>query len=138
MSAGRMSGQKQVLVVDDAALVRRFYRATLEQAGFAVREALNGVEALEKLLEEPADLVIADVNMPLMDGMTLLRRLRCMTHPYCTVPVLVTSTEAAARDKAEAVAAGANFYLVKPVAPELLARVAALLSGTAREQAADG
>jgi two-component system chemotaxis response regulator CheY len=124
---------KHVLVVDDAALVRLFYRDTLEQSGFVVTEALNGVEALEKLLLETVDLVIVDINMPLMDGLTLLRRLRCMPHPDCTVPVLVTSTEAAARDKAAALEAGANFYLVKPVPPEILGRVAAMLSGAAHE-----
>jgi two-component system chemotaxis response regulator CheY len=122
---------KHVLVVDDAALVRLFYRETLEQAGFTVAEALNGVEALEKLLAAPADLVIVDINMPIMDGLTLLRKLRCLPHPDCTIPVLVTSTEAQPRDRQAALEAGANFYLVKPVVPALLCRVAAMLSGAA-------
>lgn len=122
---------KHVLVVDDAALVRLFYRDTLEQAGFTVAEALNGVEALEKLLSAPVDLVIVDINMPIMDGFTFLRRLRCLPHPDCTIPVLVTSTEAAAQDRQAALEAGTNFYLVKPVAPELLCRVAAMLGGVA-------
>jgi len=124
-----MNTGKHVLVVDDAALVRLFYRDTLEQAGFTVAEALNGVEGLEKILSAPVDLVIVDINMPIMDGFTLLRRLRCRPHPDCTIPVLVTSTEAAASDRQAALEAGANFYLVKPVPPELLNRVAIMLSG---------
>jgi two-component system chemotaxis response regulator CheY len=128
-----MSAHKHILVVDDAALVRLFYRDTLEQAGFTVAEALNGVEALEKLMSTPADLLILDINMPLMDGLTLLRKLRCLPHPDCTVPVLITSTEATPYDKQSALEAGANFYLVKPVAPELLSRTAAMLSGAGHE-----
>ena len=54
--------------------MRRYYREALERAGFEVDEALNGVEALEKLLAEPADLLIVDVNMPQMDGLTFLGR----------------------------------------------------------------
>jgi two-component system, chemotaxis family, chemotaxis protein CheY len=126
-----MNTGKHVLVVDDAALVRLFYRDTLEQAGFTVTEALNGVEGLEKLLSMPVDLVIVDINMPIMDGFTLLRRLRRLAHPECAIPVLVTSTEAAAKDRQAAIEAGANFYLVKPVQPELLGRVAVMLSGAA-------
>ena len=57
-------------------LVRRYYRDALERAGFDVDEALNGVEALEKLLAEPFDLLIVDVNMPQMDGFTFLKALR--------------------------------------------------------------
>jgi two-component system chemotaxis response regulator CheY len=71
--------------------------------------------------------------MPLMDGLTLLRKLRCLPHPDCTVPVLITSTEATPYDKQSALEAGANFYLVKPVAPELLSRTAAMLSGAGHE-----
>ena len=71
---GAMADQagKRILVVDDASLVRRYYRDALERAGFEVDEALNGLEALEKLLGEPVDLLIVDVNMPQMDGMTFL------------------------------------------------------------------
>jgi len=67
---------KRVLVVDDANLVRRFYRDALERAGFEMVEALNGLEALEKIALDAFDLVIVDVNMPQMDGLTFLRVLR--------------------------------------------------------------
>lgn len=123
------AGRARILVVDDAGLVRLYYRQALEAAGFAVEEALNGVEALEKLLRAPADLVIVDVNMPLMDGITFLRALRRQPLPLASLPALVTSTEAGAGDVAAARAAGANLYLVKPLEPAALVLHARLLCG---------
>src|SRR6201995_1045793 len=105
--------RKTILVVDDAALIRLYYRSTLEEAGFRVEEALNGLEALEKLLTSPADLLIVDVNMPQMDGFTSLDVLRRKEQPLASIPALVTSTESGAADFAAARAAGANYYLVK-------------------------
>ena len=64
----------RVLIVDDANLVRLYYRQILEEAGFEVEEALNGLEALERLLVSPADALIVDINMPQMDGITFLAR----------------------------------------------------------------
>ena len=119
----------RVLVVDDASLVRMYYRDALERAGYEVDEALNGLEALEKLLIAPADLLIVDVNMPQMDGFTFLKVLRRQDLPVSSTPALVTTTEAGAQDRAAAQAAGANFYLVKPVTPEALTGYADLLSG---------
>ena len=71
-----MDPKKTILVIDDAALVRLYYRSILEDAGFRVEEALNGLEALEKLLTIAVDLLIVDINMPQMDGFTFLRTLR--------------------------------------------------------------
>ena len=121
---------KRVLVVDDASLVRLYYRSALESAGFEVAEALNGLEALEHLLEGRFDLVIVDVNMPRMDGISFLKTLRAKSLPLSSVPVLVASTEAAPRRVAAAHAAGANFYVVKPLSTESLVQYASLLSGT--------
>lgn len=120
---------KRILVVDDASLVRRYYRDALERAGFHVDEALNGVEALEKILAEPADLLIVDVNMPQMDGFTFLRRLRQQASPISSIPALVISTEARPQDRRAARSAGANFYLVKPVTQETLVEHAAIMCG---------
>jgi two-component system chemotaxis response regulator CheY len=120
----------RVLVIDDASLVRRYYREALERVGFEVNEALNGLEALEKLLTAPADLLIVDVNMPQMDGFTFLKILRRQEALIASIPAVVISTEAKLEDQDAARAAGANFYLVKPVAPEQLVAFAALLSGT--------
>jgi two-component system chemotaxis response regulator CheY len=120
---------KRILVVDDASLVRRFYRDALERAGFEVDEALNGVEALEKVLETVYDLMVIDVNMPQMDGLTFLRVLRRQTTAVSSLPALVVSTEAAAQDAAAARAAGANFYLVKPVGQEQLVEHVSIMCG---------
>ena len=129
----RMADQakKRVMVVDDAALVRLYYRDTLEHAGFHVDEALNGLEALEKLLAEPVSLLIVDVNMPQMDGFTFVEAVRRQQMPLAATPALITSTEGAPQDFAAARAAGANFYLVKPVTREKLLEVTVMLCGTA-------
>ena len=121
--------QKTVLVVDDASLVRLYYRTTLEAAGFRVEEALNGLEALEKLLTTPADLLIVDVNMPQMDGFTFLEILRRNDLPLSGIPALITSTESSEKDFEAARVAGANFYLVKPITQTALVEYAAMLSG---------
>lgn len=119
----------RVLVVDDAALVRLYCRRALTAAGFEVEEALNGVEAMEKVLAAAFDLLIVDINMPRMDGFAFLRMLRRESGPVAATPVVVMSTEAADSDREAARAAGANFYLVKPVAPVELCRCAAVLTG---------
>ena len=123
------ASKKRVLVVDDAALVRLYYRDTLERRGFHVEEALNGLEGLEKLLASSFDLVVVDVNMPQMDGFTFIEAVRRQALPLASTPVLVTSTESKPQDFAAARAAGANFYLVKPITQDKLAQYAALLCG---------
>ena len=120
---------QRILIVDDAGLVRLYYRDALQHAGYGVDEALNGLEALEKLLISPVDLIIVDINMPTMDGITFLRTLRRQALPLAATPALVTSTEASTRDQALARAAGANFYLVKPVPPDTLIAYVTLLCG---------
>jgi two-component system, chemotaxis family, chemotaxis protein CheY len=122
----------RILVVDDANLVRLYYRQILEEAGFEVEEALNGLEALEKLLVSPADALIVDINMPQMDGITFLSALRRQALPLSSIPALVTSTESNARDIEAARAAGANFYHVKPISREDLARTMAMFCGAPR------
>lgn len=117
----------RILVVDDATVVRLYYRQILEGEGYQVEEAINGVEGLEKAARNAFDLCVVDVNMPVMDGYAFLQALRRepLTH---AVPALMTSTEAGAEDHLAALQAGANFYLVKPVQKDQLAlHVAALL-----------
>jgi two-component system chemotaxis response regulator CheY len=121
---------KRVLVIDDASLVRLYYREALERAGYLVDEALNGLEALEKLLARPADLLLVDINMPKMDGLTFLRALRRQPMPLAGTPAIVISTEAAPEDLDAARLAGANFYLVKPLAQDTLTRYVGLCCGT--------
>jgi two-component system chemotaxis response regulator CheY len=120
---------KHVLVIDDAALVRAYYRQALERAGYRVDEALNGLEALEKILLHSFDLLIVDVNMPQMDGITFLRTLREKELPISSIPALVTSTEAGPQDVVAARAAGANYYAVKPLKQEGLTELVGMLCG---------
>jgi two-component system, chemotaxis family, chemotaxis protein CheY len=119
----------RILVVDDAGLVRLYYRQILEEAGFEVEEAINGIEALERLLVSPPDALIVDINMPLMDGVTFLSALRRQALPLSSIPALVTSSESNAGDVASARAAGANFYCVKPIGRDDLARTMAMFCG---------
>lgn len=119
---------KRVLVVDDAATVRRYHRQVLTEAGFEVREAVNGLEALEQAVGGGIALYLVDVNMPLMDGLTFVRQLRARTD-VAQSPVVVISTESEGKDRDAAMEAGANYYMVKPAKPEALAALARLLTG---------
>jgi two-component system chemotaxis response regulator CheY len=121
--------ETRVLVVDDSTIVRRYMREALERAEFAVEEAFNGVEALEKILAHPFDLLLVDVNMPKMDGYTFLRALRGRTDAHAAIPALMTSTEAGPQDIDAAEQAGANYYLVKPVSQDDLVLYAKALTG---------
>jgi two-component system chemotaxis response regulator CheY len=117
---------KRILIVDDAATVRMYHRSILESAGYTVEEAMNGIEALEKALQNPFDLYIVDVNMPKLDGYGFLSQLRREEIPQN--PAIMVSTEAAIHDQTAAFRAGANCYLVKPVRPvQLLTHVRLLL-----------
>jgi len=118
---------KRILIVDDAATVRMYHRAILESAGFEVEEALNGVEAMEKVLQNHFDLYLVDVNMPKLDGYGFLRELRREQIPQA--PAVMISTEAVEADQKAAYQSGANFYLIKPIKPEQLLTYLHLLLG---------
>lgn len=124
---------KRILVIDDAATVRMYHRKMLGDAGWHIEEAINGLEALEKVASQPADapfdLYVSDINMPKMDGYAFVRELRRMAVPQ--VPVLMVSTEAQTQDANAAKDAGANCYLVKPARPAELILTAAMLLGDA-------
>jgi two-component system chemotaxis response regulator CheY len=119
----------RILIVDDSSLVRLYYRDILERAGFEVVQAINGIEAMEKVLAQAFDLVIVDVNMPRMDGFSFVRTLRGSASAIAALPALVITTEAGQQDREDARAAGANFYLVKPVSEADLLRHTAALTG---------
>ena len=108
-----------ILVVDDAASMRQMVAFTLRKAGFEVTEARDGVEALAVAKTTPAQLVLTDVKMPNMDGITLVAALRALP-AYQFVPILLLTTESSAARKAEGKAAGATGWLVKPFRPEEL------------------
>ncbi len=122
---------KRILIVDDAATVRMYHRSVLEAAGYAVDEAVNGIEALEKTLQSTYDLYVVDVNMPRLDGYAFLKELR--SQDIVQAPAVMVSTESAGQDREQAYRAGANLYLVKPARPdELLCCCALLLGGDSR------
>ncbi|KJS42466.1 MAG: chemotaxis protein CheY [Rhodospirillaceae bacterium BRH_c57] len=118
----------RILVIDDGITMRLYYRSVLEAAGFEVEEAANGVEGHEKALSQHFDMMIVDINMPKMDGYSLLRAIR-KNPAIHGVPAVTISTEARPDDAIKAFEAGANFYLTKPVAPEDLTEVARLMTG---------
>lgn len=120
----------RVLIVDDAVTVRMYHRRLVEAAGCTAEEAANGIEALERALGEPFDLFLVDVNMPQMDGYRFIAEVR-RTPELQAVPAIMISTEAGAGDQDQAFAAGANFYLVKPVRPGALETFVRLLAGGA-------
>jgi two-component system chemotaxis response regulator CheY len=122
----------RVLVVDDSSLVRLYYRDVLEKSGFDVDQAMNGVEAMERVLAQPFDLLVVDVNMPKMDGFSFLRELRRSKSEAAALPALIITTEAGREDAEEARAVGANFYLVKPVSEADLRNHVAVLTGYRR------
>ncbi|HTY51347.1 MAG TPA: response regulator [Steroidobacteraceae bacterium] len=109
----------RILAVDDSATMRQMVDATLTSAGHKVSQAADGREALEIAGKDTFDLVITDVNMPVMDGLTLVKQLRGLP-AYRGVPILVLTTEATTERKLEGKAAGATGWLVKPFNPERL------------------
>ena len=126
----------RILIVDDSSLVRLYYRNILERAGFEVEQAINGIEAIERVQAQAFNLVVVDVNMPKMDGYSFLRALRRSAPSVATLPALVITTESSQHDLEDARSAGANFYLVKPVSEADLLRHAAILTGRQNERIA--
>lgn len=112
----------QALVVDDSRAIRMILARTLRALAFEVREAANGREALELLEAEPSavQLVLADWNMPEMNGLELVKRLRRNPALASTVVVMVT-TETELDKMSAALEAGANEYVMKPFTPAILA-----------------
>jgi two-component system chemotaxis response regulator CheY len=117
-----------VLVIDDSSTTRLYYRDNLEQAGFTVDEAINGIEGLEKSMSQSFDLILVDINMPKMDGYTFMNQLR-RSSELRSVPAIMISTQAREADRTKAYAAGANVYIVKPVDPVELVAYGQLLTG---------
>lgn len=118
---------KRILVVDDSEMVRKFYSYVLGHAGYQTEVAEDGVMALEQLYQASFDLLITDVNMPRMDGFSLIREVRSDSR-FAALPLFILSTEDGIRDKADGLGLGANLYLIKPSDPEqLLASVRGVL-----------
>ena len=113
---------KKIMTVDDSKTMRDMVGFTLRNAGFEVIEAEDGAQALSVLAGNPVDLVITDINMPNMDGITLVKELRAKP-TYRSTPILILTTEGGDEKKSEGRAAGATGWIVKPFAPEKLLQV---------------
>ena len=108
-----------ILTVDDSSTMRQMITFTLTGSGFDVLEAKDGVEALEVAKGKKLSLIITDVNMPRMDGITLVQRLRALPE-FKFTPILMLTTESDASMKQKGKEAGATGWIVKPFSPEKL------------------
>lgn len=107
---------KTILIVDDSASIRQVVGIALKGAGYNVIEASNGQDALGKMTGDKIHLIISDVNMPVMDGITFLKEVK--KHPrYKFTPVIMLTTEAGKDKMNEGRAAGAKAWVVKPFQP---------------------
>ena len=108
-----------ILTVDDTASMRQMISFTLNSAGHDVLQASDGSEALKLVQGKKVDLVICDVNMPNMDGITLVKSLRGQAD-FKFIPILMLTTESQEAKRAEGKVAGATGWIVKPFNPEQL------------------
>ena len=118
---------KTILIVDDSATIRQVVGMTLKGAGYEVMEANDGKDALKKLDGKKINLIISDVNMPNMDGITFVKEAKKLAS-YKFTPIIMLTTESQDSKKQEGQAAGAKAWVVKPFQPEqMLAAVAKLI-----------
>jgi len=113
------SGAPTILVVDDSPTARLQLRVVLEEAGFAVLEADNGLEGLEEARRNPVDAMVVDLNMPVMTGLEMIAAVRQLT-AHRKTPIIVGTTEASEEAVKEGLAAGATAWLIKPLDAEVL------------------
>lgn len=119
---------KTILIVDDSASVRQVVAMTLRGEGYEVIEAQDGQDALSKLTGQRVHLIVSDVNMPVMNGIELLKAVKAHA-TYKFTPVIMLTTESSDSMKEEGRAAGAKAWMVKPFKPEqILAAVAKLVA----------
>ncbi len=110
---------KTVMIVDDSGSFRTVVKLALQKAGYGVLEAVDGKDAVSKLTGQKLNLIVCDVNMPNMDGLSFLRHLKG-TGAYKFVPVIMLTTESQESKKAEGRAAGARAWITKPFQPSTL------------------
>jgi two-component system chemotaxis response regulator CheY len=120
---------KKVLIVDDSPTIRKLLRYALRRKSYMTEEAEDGLDAMEKLSGSQIDLVIVDLNMPNMDGISFVKSLRSGYYNL-DVPVIMLTTTSDSELKEEAYGAGINMFLTKPIKPEiLLDKIETLLGG---------
>jgi len=114
VSKPRSGGSMHALVVDDSNIIRKILTAYLRKMGFEVTVAVNGRDGLEKLKQmEAIDVVLVDWNMPETDGIAFIRAVRA-EDPYAGLPIVMVTTNSELENVSEALAAGANAYIMKP------------------------
>jgi two-component system chemotaxis response regulator CheY len=113
---------KTILSVDDSASMRQMVKLSLDGSGYDVLEAADGEQALRKAKTTPVSMVITDLNMPTMDGLSLIRELRKLPE-YKGVPIIFLTTESDDSRKQEAKAAGATGWITKPFDKDQLVAV---------------
>lgn len=119
--------RKKILIVDDSASLRQVVSIALENAGYETIEAADGRDALGLLDGAKIHLVICDVNMPVMDGITFVKKVKQLPN-YRFLPIIMLTTESGENRKLEGQAAGAKAWVVKPFKPEqMLAAVSKLI-----------
>lgn len=121
-----MAHAKTALVVDDSSVMREMVAQTLRKAGFELRLGANGQEGLDRLAGSPVDLIVTDVYMPVMDGISFVRAVRARSDGK-RVPILILTTETKPEIKQQGKAAGASGWIVKPFNPDMLLQVVAKL-----------
>jgi two-component system chemotaxis response regulator CheY len=116
------------LVVEDSPTMRQLIVFALSRIrGLTVIEADDGVDALKKLAGSRFDIILTDINMPIMDGLKLVKRVRG-DEQLKGIPIVIITTEGAEEDRQRALALGANAYITKPIqAPQVISKVKALL-----------
>ncbi len=120
---------KKLLLVDDHPLNRRVARLFLVPEGYRVTDAVNGMEALEKLAAEHFDLVLLDIHMPVLDGIQTLKRIRSSPEPWHDLPVIALTADAMSGDRERYLAEGMDGYISKPIDKlDLLIEIQKLLS----------
>ncbi|WP_101758288.1 response regulator [Oceanicoccus sp. KOV_DT_Chl] len=117
---------KTILVVDDSASVRQVVGIALKGAGYTVIEACDGKDALSKLNGTKVHLIISDVNMPNMDGITMVTEVKKLAE-YKFTPIIMLTTEGADEKKKQGQAAGAKAWIVKPFQPEQMLKAVSML-----------
>jgi two-component system, chemotaxis family, chemotaxis protein CheY len=120
--------QYTCLVVEDSPMMRQLLVLALSRVkNLQVTEADDGVDGLRKLATGKFDIILTDINMPIMDGLKLVKRVRS-DPAHKDVPIVVVTTEGSEEDKERALQLGANAYITKPIqAPQVIAKVRALL-----------
>ena len=108
---------KTIMIVDDSASIRTVVGIALRGEGYTVIEAIHGQDAINKLTGQKVNLIISDVNMPLMDGITFVKNVKTMP-AYRFTPIIMLTTESDESKKREGQAAGAKAWVVKPFKPE--------------------